>query len=368
MKGRIKRALKILACSIVGLVAAVFLFFLWITRDPTTQLIDATGKELTAGGALEGEDDLLGGSLFEEVQKFISDKEFAAAKKRLLQIIDETDRDGEACILLCDVSRELKEVEEAVDYGLKAVTLLPESTEAHLSYARALGLQMFSGMQGIGGMLSAMARLGPFKAEIDRVIELDSDNTEARTMLVFYYLSPKPIGDIDRAIEECRELELRDPVSGKQLLAACYHRRKETERAIALLLAGIEEFPEECGFHVALADIYAEEKDFDAADTQYEAARRGKKDEAYYRSLYGQARMRVQNEFEPEQAIVLLDEFIADEPEGDNVQSVAHACWRKGKALEQLGRKQDALLAYEESLRRSPGLKLAEKAIKDLQD
>ena len=78
--------------------------------------------------------------------------------------------------------------------------------------------------------------------------------------------------------------------------------------------------------------------------------------------------MRIQNEFEPGRAIELLDEFIAGDPEGDNLPSAAHACWRKGNALEQLGQKQDAREAYEESLRRNPGLKLAEKAIEDLQE
>lgn len=90
--------------------------------------------------------------------------------------------------------------------------------------------------------------------------------------------------------------------------------------------------------------------------------------QAYYRSLYGQARMRIQNEFEPGRAVELLDEFIADEPESDNMQSVAHACWRKGNAFEQLGRKQDAREAYEESLRRDPSLELAKWAIASLQE
>jgi tetratricopeptide (TPR) repeat protein len=166
----------------------------------------------------------------------------------------------------------------------------------------------------------------------------------------------------------CREIEVRDPISGRQLLAICYHRKKETERAITLLLTGIEEYPEEYSFHLALANIYAEEKQLDAADAEYEAARGGQKDEVYYRSLYGQARMRILNEFEPARAVELLDEFITGEPDGDNVQSVAHACWRKGNALEQLGRAQDARRAYEESLRREPGLKLAEKALRALQE
>ena len=90
--------------------------------------------------------------------------------------------------------------------------------------------------------------------------------------------------------------------------------------------------------------------------------------QAYYRSLYGQARMRIQNEFEPGRAVELLDEFIADEPESDNMQSVAHACWRKGNAFEQLGRKQDEREAYEESLRRDPSLELAKRAIASLQE
>ncbi|MFH1109227.1 MAG: tetratricopeptide repeat protein [Planctomycetota bacterium] len=364
---RAKRALRILFYSIIGLAVFSFLFFLWFTRSPTTQLIDASGKELTAGNAVKGEQEAFAGSLFEDAQALIKRKEFAAAKERLLRVIEESDRDGEACILLCNVSRELKDVDAAADYGLKAVELLPGNAEAHLSYAKALGAQLAAEMQSIGGMLSAMKRLGLFKAELNRVIELNPQDTEARSMLVFTNMAPKPMGDIERAIELCGEIEARDPVMGKQLLAMCYQRKKETARALTLLLAGIEEYPEEYSFHVALADIYAEEKRFDAADAEYEAARRGGKGKAYYRSLYSQARMRIQNQFEPARAVELLDEFIMGEPESDGMQSVAHACWRKGNALEQLGRKQDAREAYQESLRRDPGLELAKKAIKDLQ-
>jgi tetratricopeptide (TPR) repeat protein len=366
MKKPIKTVVKILVLLVAGLLLVVFSLFLWFSREPTTQLVDASGQELTAGGGLKPDEPVFGGSLFEEAQALIRDKQFAAAKERLLQVIEESDRDGEACILLCDVSRELEEVEAAVDYGLKAVELLPDSAEAHLAYANALGAQMVNDMQSIGGMLSAMGRMGLFKGELERVVELNPEDTEARTMLVFCNLAPKPMGDVDTAIELSREIESRDPVRGKQLLASCYHRKQETARAIALLRAGVEEYPEEYSFRVALADIFAQEKRFADADVEYEAARQGEKDGTYYRSLYGQARMRIQNEFEPERAIELLDEFIADEPDGENLQSVAHACWRKGNALEQLGRSQDARAAYEESLRREPDLKLAQNALRDL--
>jgi len=356
---------KLFRAIVVLFVVLTGLFF-WLTRAPTTELIDASGKELTAGSAIQGEDEVFGGSLFKEAQFLIENKDFAAAKEALLGIIEQSDRDGEACILLCDVSRELKEVDEAVDYGLKAVELLPDSPGAHLAYAEALGLQMFSNMKGIGGMLSAMTRLGTFRKALARVIELDSDDTEARTMLVFLNMAPKPIGDIDRAIELCGEIESHDPCLGKQLLAVCYQRKEETQRAIEICLAGMEEYPQEGGFHYTLADIYVKQERFDAADVEYEAARKGGKGDVFYRSLYAQARMRIEHKFEAQRAVALLDEFIAAEPDGEPMQSVAHACWRKGNALEQLEQEQDALASYEEALRRDPDLELAKKAIAGL--
>ena len=367
MKKPLKTIVKILIGLSLGLAVVAFLAFLWFSRSPTTRLVDASGKELTAGTANERESGAPGGSLFEQAEALIQEKNFSAAKESLLRVIQESDRDGEACILLCGVSRELEEVEAAVDYGLKAVSLLPENVAAHLAYAEALGAKIFSDMQSFGGMFSAMGQLGLFKEELKRVIELDPEDIEARTMLVFTNMAPRPMGDIERAIELAGEIEARDPVLGKQLLAACYQKTKETERAITLLKAGIEEYPEEHRLHVSLADIYADEKRFEDADTEYEAARQGDQDDTYYRSLYGQARMRIQNKFEPGRALELLDEFIAAEPDGDNLQSAAHACWRKGNALEQLGRVQEARAAYEESLRREPGFKMAEKALENLE-
>ncbi len=358
--------MKILSRLMIAAAILAILSYFWLTRDPTTQLLDASGNALTAGSAVNRFAGAIGNPPIEEARALINRKQFLAAKEKLFQIIEDTEHDGEACMLLCDVSRELRDVKLAVDYGLKATSLLPESAEAHLSYAKALGLQMFSNMQGVGGMFSAMTQAGHLKNVLNRVIKLNPEDTEARTMLVYSNMAPRPFGNIDTAIELSREVELRDPVRGKQLLAACYTRNKETERAISLLLEAIAESPENSIFHLTLANIYAEQKRFEDADAEYEAARLGQKSDAHYRSLYGQARMRIQNKFEPDRAVELLVEFIADEPEGEEVPSLAHACWRKGNALEQLGKTKEARDAYEASLRREPGLELAIKSLEGL--
>jgi len=217
-------------------------------------------------------------------------------------------------------------------------------------------------------MFRAMKGLGNFKKELERVIELNSDDTEARMMLMFTNLAPRPIGDIERALELAREIEARDPVKGKRFLAICYQKKNETERAIELCLTGLKEFPGEVGFHVTLANIYVEEERFDDADTQFEAARQGEKGEFYYRSLFFQGLMRVNNKFDQAIAVILFNEFIAGEPFGDGMPSLAQAYLRKGSALEQLDRMEDAQKAYEQSLRLEPDYELAREALEDLEN
>jgi len=212
-----------------------------------------------------------------------------------------------------------------------------------------------------------MKRIGLFKEAAIRVIELDPDDTEARMMLVFYNMAPSPIGDIDKAIALCEEIEARDPELGMRLRAFCLHKKGETDRAIALCRRGIEIYAEKApGFHLTLADIHADGKRFDQADAAYEAARTGEKDETYYRSLYNQALMRINNEFDPERAVLLLDEFISGDPRGEGLPSLAYACLRKGDALAKLKRYPEARRAYEESLRSEPGFEPAEEALKKL--
>jgi hypothetical protein len=90
---------------------------------------------------------------------------------------------------------------------------LRNNAETHFAYTKALGAQITPDMQSIGGMLGAMKRLGLLNSGPNPVIELKPQDTDARVMLVFTNMAPKPMGDIDRAIEPCGETEARDPFS-----------------------------------------------------------------------------------------------------------------------------------------------------------
>jgi len=173
-------------------------------------------------------------------------------------------------------------------------------------------------------------------------------------MLVFTNLAPAPIGNVERALELAGEIVPHDPILGKRLVAFCHQRKGETDRAIALCREAMVEHPGEGAFHVMLADIFVEEERFEEADAEYETARTGEKDESYYRSLYYQARWRIEEERDCERAVVLLDEYIADEPIYDELPRTHHALWRKGRALQLLDRVPEARAAWQESLRLDP--------------
>ena len=54
---------------------------------------------------------------------------------------------------------------------------------------------------------------------------------------------------------------------------------------------------------------------------------------------------------------------MAADPRWEDLPTAAHALWRKGLVLEQMGRVPEAREAYEEALRRDPGETKAAQAL-----
>ncbi len=310
-------------------------------------------------------------SLIDEARVLVQAEEYASAKELLLRALEETDHDGEACILLCDVTRELKQFEESADYGLKATQLLPESPEAHLAYAESIGAQLVQPDDGIGAILNKLAMLDRFQQECVRAVELDDSLIEPRMMLGFFYLAmPEMVGgDSEKAMRYFREVEERDPAMGGHLVAFCLAETGHVEESLDLCAARLDEWPEQRGYHVTRAIILERNEQYAEADLAYEAARPagGERDEAYFRSLHAQASGLIEREIELERAIALLSEFLANErPRADGMPTIEDAYWRQGQALELLGKQKEALVAYQAALEAEPTHRESLAAIKSL--
>ena len=171
--------------TLLALLAALTLVagVAYYRAQPSTQLVDASGRALTAGDASGVAD----ASAFGAAQRAIDDGDFEGAQERLLELLETAESDGRCCVLLSRTSRELGHYGEALDYGLKAIQLLPEDAAAHYAYAEALAGKMMHGES----KLAAMMLLPKWKAELQTSIELDPSNTKARTeQLAFFTYMP----------------------------------------------------------------------------------------------------------------------------------------------------------------------------------
>ena len=141
------------------------------------------------------------------------------------------------------------------------------------------------------------------------------------------------------------------------------------EEALELCAARLVEYPEERVFHVTRGGILARAERYDEADRAFEAARPdgGKPDEAYFRSLHGQASTWIQRGVELERAVALLDEFLAGaRPETGGMPPPEDAWWRRGQALEALGRRDEASAAYRAGLEAAPDHRASREALEAL--
>lgn len=378
--------MKLVLAGILALALLGGLILYWST--PSTQLVDASGAQLTAGlpadpvtpeaeapidlkvdaapytGMVSATPELFAGEEFREIKRLMDSGNHGPAKERLVALLETSDRDGEACILLSETCRELGQLDEAVDYGLKAVELLPDVGRAHHRYAKALAEQMMRGEN----KLAAMLLLPRWKEELATAIELDPGNVDARLeQLTFYTYMPGVIGgDLDRAIELSAELEEYEPARGKLWMALAYQRKEDLARATELCEEGMAAFPEDGMFACTLGGIRADEGRFEDADAAFEQARQAGRGEAFYRTLVAQADMHVEHELDRAKALELYDEYLAYHPDIPLMPPNAMVLYKKGQALEQLGRTDDARQAYQASLASEPQFTPAKDALEAL--
>ncbi|HED64852.1 MAG TPA: hypothetical protein ENJ09_04765, partial [Planctomycetes bacterium] len=284
------------AAALLAVLGALF----YARLQPSTSLVDAAGARLTAAPSTEDD-----AADYEAIEALIEEGELERAKARLIERLETGESDGETCLRLARVCRELEEPDEAVDYALKATELLPGSGAAHHAYAQALALKMLRG----GSKLAALALLPKWKSALATAIELDPSNVEARVEEIAFkaYMPSMLGGDSERALELADELETVDAGAGRLWRIRVLDERDEDERAMDLCRACEREFSGDAMFPYTLGTILAEHDDLAGAREAFERARSIDRGEAYYRSLSAEAELLVRLEKDPERVLELID-------------------------------------------------------------
>lgn len=303
--------------------------------------------------------------------------------------------DAKAASVLARIRGEQDRFDEAIALGERAIAAAPNDADAHYALAEAYGQKASS-----VGVLSAAGLAGKFRKQAEATLALNPNHVDAmESMIEFYTQAPGMMGgDKRKAAEMTQRLTQIDPVRGwfQQAAAAqkakdstkvgmCWRRAAEADpksarakialaswltpryrdpaEAEKLALEAIALEPWRTGAWQVLAALYAHQSrwsDLDATLAKAEAV-----DAEHLQPYYSAGRQLVFESREPVRAEQYMRKYLTKEPEvGAPRHAAAH--WRLALALEQQGKKNEALAELQIAVRLDPKLEDAKKDLKRL--
>jgi tetratricopeptide (TPR) repeat protein len=301
--------------------------------------------------------------------------------------------DGEALARLARIRVEQGNLDEAMKLAERAVAVAPGSADAHYALAEVNGAKA----QRVG----ALSKMGParkFKKEADAALAIDPRHMDAlEGMIAFHRQAPGIVGGDKKKIPEMIErLSSADPARGwswkaneadnNQDSVTCEaHLRKAAEvggpderMALANWLSPpwrkpaeaeriarevLEKEPWRQGAWSLIAVLQARTGRLEELDATLAAAEAG--DPGRLGATYSAGRTLVVEKKDPARAEKYLRRYLAVPPEiGWPTHAGAH--WRLGLALEQQGRRDEAVAEIQIAVRDQPDLEGAKKDLKRL--
>ena len=303
-------------------------------------------------------------------------------------------KDAEALWLLSQIRLAFGAEDNALKLAQQAVDLEPKNARYH----EQLG-DVYGQMAGEAGAFKALGLAKRFRKETDIALGIDSTLVEARRGLIeFYWRAPGIAGGSkDRARALIEELGAISVVEGALAQARLALWEKDTTRAEAMIGKALKLDARDYAVHVQAAQLHAARRQWSEVEREAEAARALEPDRAGSHALlalaqahrqhwveldstlaraessvpdnlapcYQAARALIEDGTELPRAERYLRKYLGRPPEGF-APTHAHAHWRLAQALEQEGRRPDAVAELEAALRLKPNLDAAKKDLKRL--
>lgn len=300
----------------------------------------------------------------------------AALDAELAGAPDEAAR-GPLHVLLSVALRGLGEHAAAREHAERGVALLPANSRARHALAGALAAELIhkGRVGGWTAVLTSLDSIGRFKGELAAAITLDSGNLAARDDEIAVYLfAPWPIGGESYALERIASVEALDPVRGVLWRAQVLAQDDREAEALALLdapdspLAARADLSREERNRVALVRgelLLALDRHREAVEA-FAPALADPRLSAYHLAAYETGKACQRGGFELERALALFDAYLAAEPLGVFMPTLAGAWYRRGLVLRDLGRTEDARASYRRALALEPGFDRARAALDEL--
>ena len=304
-------------------------------------------------------------------------------------------QDAQASALLSRIRSVQGKKDEALKLATAAVTADAKSADVQYALAEAYGREAQQ-----ASMIRQAGLAGKMRKASEAALAIDPNHVDALAISSdFYRMAPGIIGgDKKKAAEYVERIAKVDAVAGwlrranlalsdkdSVRAAECYRQAaaaqppdgraqvayaswlsqpwRDPQLAEKLALAAVQAEPWRTGGWQLLAAVYAHQErwaDLENVLRQSEAA-----EPSHLAPWYQAARQLIVDGKDPARAEAYLRHYLSRDPE-IGAQSVAAARWRLGLALEQQGRKADAVTEVEAAVKLDPKLEDAKKDLKRL--
>ncbi|MFN2507490.1 MAG: tetratricopeptide repeat protein [Chthoniobacterales bacterium] len=252
------------------------------------------------------------------------------------------------------------QVAPAVALLEKCVAAQPSNSSYHQWLGRAIGLQVAE-----NGVLAGLSGVSRVRGALEKAIELDRNNLEARRDLaVMYRVVPRILGGSrEKAAEQVAIIRRSDPVLATQIEGDFLARDKRYKEALAMYEKAVVLNPSRARPHVSMATVYQEIKRWDDAFVALDRALA--MEPSYPVALYHFGRTAASSGLQLDRGEKYLRSYLAmplRKPELE-YPPLASAHFRLGWILERKGDVDGARAEYEEVLSIDPDHKKTRAAI-----
>jgi tetratricopeptide (TPR) repeat protein len=268
--------------------------------------------------------------------------------------------DPEAMYYLGRIAIEQSDGEAAIDWLEQAIKQNDHSS----LYYQWLGIA-YEVKASAANVLGKMS-IGPFVMRaMERSVELDSTNIEARVNLAQLYLQSPAVmgGGVDKARAQVAAIAKRDPYQGRLQEASIAENLKDTVAAERMLRDMVATFPDSSAPAIRYAGYYLTQKRYGDSFRVLEDRLRHSPDDAT--ALYQLGRVGAVSGANLDRAQWALDRYLTI-PHQRGLPTLAMARWRRGMVLEAKGDKKTAEAEYENALRLDPKLAGAKTSLDKL--
>jgi len=290
------------------------------------------------------------------VQLF-EDGKFDEASVYYESVLAEDPADLDAVLYMGRIALNQNNYDGAIDWMEKALEMAPDSSNVHYWAATAYVAKVQNEQ--------AYMLVGKVKTHIEKAVELDPANVDARMFLAGFYMNAPPMvgGSMDKAKEQAELIVEYDPFRGQLFKAALFQKEKKFDEAAQAYAAASAVDPESPTPHYSLGMMYQTNKEYDAAFAAFEKAVAVDPDET--KALYQIGRTGVMSEQNTGRAIECLKAYLQSEP-GPGSPTRGNAHWRLGMLYEIKGDTAAARKEYEAALALDPNDENAKKALEKL--